>query len=426
MNQFHRVVAICGMLCLVVAANLAAARGQDGERAAEAEAAESVIVDDGVDAAEAAMMAAVAEAVAEAEREAAYAGVAIEAEPQRAPTDEQLRRVDAGSHYYLSGIREVGSELRLHPDGRFEWMLAYGAMNQSAKGRWHREGTQVVLVADMPKPDATLFSLVGSSEWDERAEAELLAARDERKRGAVLARCPFVAKEDYASSPDAFGDPPPSYRALADAARRSVQELEATSKALEVAASAAMAPGSASPEAALETAKSAMDAYQVALIEARNAHANAGLELPLRPEPVLPATCQLPKEEAIPSAPSQWQRGIAVRVGDPQADALYGGINVSVRYSDGQTSLATTNQDGWAVFERRPGVRPVALTLSVEESQFPPENLALPSGLKELIQIRLDSQAATPTAFESMSLRVDGDDLVPTWPEGERGRYSRD
>jgi hypothetical protein len=32
-------------------------------------------------------------------------------------------------HYYLQGVMEVGSELLLKADGRFEYMLAYGALD---------------------------------------------------------------------------------------------------------------------------------------------------------------------------------------------------------------------------------------------------------------------------------------------------------
>ena len=30
-------------------------------------------------------------------------------------------------HYYLNGVMEVGSELLLQPNGKFQWMLAVGA-----------------------------------------------------------------------------------------------------------------------------------------------------------------------------------------------------------------------------------------------------------------------------------------------------------
>jgi hypothetical protein len=50
----------------------------------------------------------------------------------------------AGS-YFLEGVREVGSELLLKPDGTFEYMLAYGAADYSAKGTWVRKGDSVIL-----------------------------------------------------------------------------------------------------------------------------------------------------------------------------------------------------------------------------------------------------------------------------------------
>ncbi|MFV0624234.1 hypothetical protein ACBY01_09520 [Sphingomonas sp. ac-8] len=51
-------------------------------------------------------------------------------------------------HYYLSGMTEVGSELLLRDDGRYQWMLAYGALDVAAEGRWSRSGDTLTLVAD--------------------------------------------------------------------------------------------------------------------------------------------------------------------------------------------------------------------------------------------------------------------------------------
>ncbi len=59
-----------------------------------------------------------------------------------APADATL----AGS-YHLSGVMEVGSELRLVPNGRFDYMLAYGALDELASGCWSREGGSLTLVA---------------------------------------------------------------------------------------------------------------------------------------------------------------------------------------------------------------------------------------------------------------------------------------
>jgi hypothetical protein len=50
-------------------------------------------------------------------------------------------------HYYLQGVMEVGSELLLKKDGKFEWMLSYGNTDQQASGDWRVAGDTVTLVA---------------------------------------------------------------------------------------------------------------------------------------------------------------------------------------------------------------------------------------------------------------------------------------
>ncbi|EFF74501.1 ankyrin repeat domain-containing protein [Achromobacter piechaudii] len=48
-------------------------------------------------------------------------------------------------HYYLRGVREVGSELLLSSDGSFDYMMSYGAVDISARGAWRHDGRQVFL-----------------------------------------------------------------------------------------------------------------------------------------------------------------------------------------------------------------------------------------------------------------------------------------
>ena len=64
--------------------------------------------------------------------------------------------------YYLQNVREVGSELVLQPDGRFDFMLAYGAADYWAKGTW-RVQDGVVLLNSAPRKEAPPFRLVRSS-----------------------------------------------------------------------------------------------------------------------------------------------------------------------------------------------------------------------------------------------------------------------
>src|SRR6266852_1802364 len=52
---------------------------------------------------------------------------------------------NVAGHYVLRGVREVGSELLLKPDGTFQYMLAYGAADYQAEGSWKRDGDAVLL-----------------------------------------------------------------------------------------------------------------------------------------------------------------------------------------------------------------------------------------------------------------------------------------
>lgn len=61
---------------------------------------------------------------------------------RRAPADPSF----AGD-YTLSGVIEVGSELSLKADGRFKYMLAYGALDELASGCWTRNGDVITLNA---------------------------------------------------------------------------------------------------------------------------------------------------------------------------------------------------------------------------------------------------------------------------------------
>jgi hypothetical protein len=74
-------------------------------------------------------------------------------------------------HYFLHGVTEVGSELLLKRDGKFEWALTYGNQDQQAKGDWHMAGADVVLVADSHNREPR-FRVSGEEEAHFRRGAE--------------------------------------------------------------------------------------------------------------------------------------------------------------------------------------------------------------------------------------------------------------
>jgi hypothetical protein len=68
------------------------------------------------------------------------AGVLIKPGPLQSSEAQTL-----AGHYSLQGVMEVGSELLLRPDGRFEYFLAYGAYDESATGTWRVHNGRVLL-----------------------------------------------------------------------------------------------------------------------------------------------------------------------------------------------------------------------------------------------------------------------------------------
>ena len=47
--------------------------------------------------------------------------------------------------YCLSGVREVGSCIRLSTGGKFEYFLAYGAYDENSEGTWRLENGEVIV-----------------------------------------------------------------------------------------------------------------------------------------------------------------------------------------------------------------------------------------------------------------------------------------
>ncbi|AEG47717.1 hypothetical protein Sphch_0014 [Sphingobium chlorophenolicum L-1] len=83
--------------------------------------------------------------------------VAFLAQPAGAQSAERT------GHYYLRGVMETGSELMLHPDGRFQWYLVYGALDLFAEGKWTEKDGAVLLTAeatkDVPRPGFETLTL---------------------------------------------------------------------------------------------------------------------------------------------------------------------------------------------------------------------------------------------------------------------------
>jgi hypothetical protein len=66
---------------------------------------------------------------------------------------------------YDGGQMEIAAGLELKPDGRFRYMLSYGALDEEAAGKWAMSGDRVLLTSDPVR--AARFVLVSRGKGDD-------------------------------------------------------------------------------------------------------------------------------------------------------------------------------------------------------------------------------------------------------------------
>lgn len=69
---------------------------------------------------------------------------------------------DPAGTYRLVGEQDVASGLRLRPDGRFQYFLSAGALDERSEGRWRSDGGAVILTTE-PKPVPPVFQTGASA-----------------------------------------------------------------------------------------------------------------------------------------------------------------------------------------------------------------------------------------------------------------------
>ena len=339
-----------------------------------------------------------------------------------------LRQSLAG-HYYLSGIHEVGSELLLRPDARFEWMLAYGSMDQSASGTWRVEGSAVILTADQRQADRPLAALGPFLEWDIDAENAFRRQALERAQTAVAMKCPFLAGADaMVTTAVAYLDEA-EREAAKIAARKSlpaaIQRERASRDQLETAAAAAMS-ATADRAATMAKANAALEAWQTAQGDLADVYSRAGLAGPVRTAPRLPAACTMPQlVEADRNDVGRWTPSIGVRLRFADEELSAVPMAVTFRFADGTATTVVSDRDGYAFVPTASASGWTGTLLAIPTTDgVRPVPLAAPHRPRGIQTIMLDDKALTPAPFETMRLTVDGQCLVP---EGRlaRGSYSR-
>lgn len=349
------------------------------------------------------------------------------AQTPRAPAAEAVPSPDIGradaalaGHYYLSGVMETGSELLLKPDGRFEWFISYGAVDQVAKGRWGRNGRTVTLLADGASPDTPLVRADQVLPWDPEVERRLRDAAWLRAADQIATRCPWAADEaTTAMIPAAPVPGSAAAAARAEAAKRMAEQARD-------AATRAIADAIKLPDDAAErgVADAAMEAWYRARTSMEQAYQMAGMPVPAVAAPPLPPECrQPPREDVAALAPAQWRRGVAALVGDPARDMRLSNIGVTFIFSDGHRDQAETGRGGWAFAPRRAGAVVDRLVVTVPQPGLSPVTLPIKPLAEGVQTIIVDMGQLAGAPFDRLRLTVSGDDLLPE--AMPRGRYSR-
>lgn len=333
-------------------------------------------------------------------------------------------------HYYLSGVMETGSELLLSKDGRFQWYISYGAVDQRAEGSWTLRQDRIVLTSDAAGRGAWM-RLKGSRDWDAAVEYSRARQLHAEQEALVLSRCSFInAGADAASPPPKAYPPERPDAAILDAQiLAQEQRLAGYVARAESAAAAAMAAPESQRDAVMQSATLAMSEYWREQYALKELYWQWPGRIPAYATLALPAACVAPAEPARESDPSTWVPGIAVFVHDDEADAYYSDMPVTLSYADGSQEALLSGSGGYAVSKREDGVMPTALVVgdaSTAKQGALPLSIQIPARAKPVLELEFDPEQIGGSAFERMELRVDGTALVPNWEgRGERGRYER-
>jgi hypothetical protein len=336
-----------------------------------------------------------------------------------APKGAALAAADAAlaGHYYLYGVTEVGSELLLKPDGTFEWMLAYGAVDQAAHGTWKREAGEVVLTADKRDPSAPIFTLGPLQPWDDDAEQRLQDMIFTENQAQIEKLCPFLLVGDVTS---ALTAPSVSDAEKAARQRRANLAIPAASDDVETKRLLAGRTAQIAMSATSDRAQK-MDAATEAMLNWKEArgymldlYGTAGLKEPERLEPILPAACVPSKRPVLDEKdPTKWQRGFAARVYDPAAGMSFSGIKVAFTFADGVVEERVTNYSGFAILPLRAGIQVKQLTVTFHSEGEPiAETFPITPAASGIQHVGVNSRAIIAAPFSTLRLKIDGQDLV--------------
>ncbi len=325
--------------------------------------------------------------------------------------------------YYLSGVMETGSVLNLTADGRFSWSMSYGAVDQTAEGRWGRAGDIITLATDEPSADKPIFILDEVFPWSAEIERRMRERESMQQWDIFNTRCPPALRiQQVPSVPWPMSTLPANAADRAKAAQAKQAAEAARDKASRAIAKSMAADAS---EADLAEAEAAISAWYSARYEMEKAHSFPDLQRPDIGSPLMPDECRMPdipSEEPVPEA--QWRRGIAAAFGNATRDMVPYYIQVTFVFSDGHRETTTTGSSSMAFAPPRKGAVVEQLLLELAGPLAQPVTLPVEPAAEGVLAVLVDTTRITAPPFETMRLEIEGRDLIPDGKPD--GRYIRE
>jgi hypothetical protein len=341
-------------------------------------------------------------------------------------TKPQLPSIDSRfvGHYYLSGVMETGSEMLLKPDGTYDWVMIYGAVDLFSKGTWARAGDQIVLTAMSPDKNVIPFTIGAVEPWNEAAEENAQETAMVERNSVKVEQCRFLKTDGGGAYMDAAMSPPylDVTAAMIAAAKQAEKEEAKVRNAYELAAVAAMAQ---KDDASHDKARQAHQTWRRARDHMRQAQSDAQLQSPRLDAPKLPAECVL---EDWPIRPgdvprANWIGGVAVHVGDSEREMYFNAVPIRFGLESGASLDRVTESGGIAWVPRNEHDRVTSITVIGKQDELHREYpFRIEPTSEGYFSVNFNSDAYTPPAFTEMLLKIDGDDLSGF--DG-RGTYSR-
>ncbi|MYM73076.1 hypothetical protein GTP56_12845 [Duganella sp. FT134W] len=104
--------------------------------------------------------------------------------PQKSKAADQALQAKVVGHYYLTGEHETGAEILLRADGKFQYSMSYGTLDQYAEGRWKVWNQQVVFRTETWPKQAASIRVATNAPAVKLAQGQVLV--DLREEGESL------------------------------------------------------------------------------------------------------------------------------------------------------------------------------------------------------------------------------------------------